>query len=282
MPNCQQFILRSSVTGTDYEIFIYSPDDAPPASGFPAIYVLDGNSDFITVAETVRRVSRRANATGIVPSIVVGIGYPNTNAYNIDRRYCDFTRGPADPSVHPDKASEACGGQAVFIRFLKDELLPHIQTWLGADPASRVLFGHSLAGYLVLDLLAQHPDLFNGYVSFSPSVWWDRLGLSRMLASAPSVTRSIRLYTAVGRWEQELAPWQAVEIFGDRYHEIRRIRRMIDNASEITSEVAKVFGLHAKVQFEVGDDEDHATILTASLCRALRFVGAGFTAERQT
>jgi len=106
-----------------------------------------------------------------------GIGYPNTNGYNADRRHLDFTRGPAEASVFPDKTTDGYGGQAAYIRFLGNQLLPHVQSRLNADPGRRVLLGHSLAGYFVLDLLSQRPDMFNGYVSFSPSVWWDRAGV---------------------------------------------------------------------------------------------------------
>ena len=274
MPGSQRFALRSAETGLDYEIFVYVPETEPPAAGFPVIYVLDANSDFITVAETVRRVSRRPKATGIVPSIVVGIGYPNTDGYNVDRRHVDFTRGPADAAVFPDRAMSSGGGQAAYIRFLNGQLMPHIVSWLDADPDCSILLGHSLAGYFVLDLLAQHPDMFHGYISFSPSVWWDRAGLSQALHSAPRLERPIRLYTAVGLWEQEFAPWQAKESFSDQYHQIRKVRRMIDNAREISFEVGAAFGKGAEVQFELGQDEDHATTVTVLLCRALRFVGA--------
>lgn len=275
MPGCSRFALRSSETGLHYEIFVYVPEIEPPVGGFPVIYVLDGNSDFITVAETVRRVSRRPMATGIVPAIVVGIGYPNTNGYNADRRHLDFTRGPADASVFPDKAG-GCGGQAAYLRLLGNQLLPHVQSRLNADPDRRILLGHSLAGYFVLDLLSQRPDMFNGYISFSPSVWWDRKGLSRALASANAITRPIRLFTAVGRWEQELAPWQVMEKFGNQYHDIRKARRMIDNAREISGEVSAAFGAQADVRFELGENDDHSTIVTAMLCHALRFAGAAF------
>jgi len=274
MPGCRTFALRATETGLRYEIFVYVPEVERPARGFPVIYVLDGNSDFITVAETVRRVSRRPMATGIVPSIVVGIGYPNTTGYNVDRRHLDFTRGPADAGMFPDKATDACGGQAAYVRFLRNQLLPQIQALFDVDPDRRILLGHSLAGYFVLDLLSQRPDMFNGYISFSPSIWWDRAGLSRTLAAASALARPIRLYTAVGRWEQQLAPWQARENFSARYHEIRKVRRMIDNAREISGEVGAVFGALAGVRFELGENDDHATIVTAMLCQALRFVGA--------
>ncbi|MBF2714349.1 alpha/beta hydrolase [Agrobacterium vitis] len=273
MPGCRRFPMRSLETDLEYEIFVYVPDIEPPASGFPVIYCLDANSDFITVAETVRRVSRRPKATGIAPSIVVGIGYPNTNGYNVDRRHRDFTANSADPDVFADYPRDCCGGQAAFIRFLGHQLRSHIQSSLNADAHRRILLGHSLAGYFVLDLLAKYPDMFDGYISFSPSIWWDRPGLSQTLTSARAIAKPIRLYTAVGRWEQELAPWQDSKNFSSQYDEIRKVRRMIDNTRQISSEISTTFGAMANVQFEIGPEEDHATIVTTLLCRALRFVG---------
>jgi len=51
---------------------------------------------------------------------------------------------------------------------------------------------------------------------------------------------------------------------------------MIDNAREISGEVRAAFGTQADVRFELGENDDHATIVTAMLCQALRFVGAAF------
>jgi predicted alpha/beta superfamily hydrolase len=151
--------------------------------------------------------------------------------------------------------------------------MPHIDASLNVDAGRRTLLGHSLAGYFVLDVLAKHPDMFNGYISFSPSIWWDRPGLLQTLASASSITQPIRLYTAVGHWEQEMAPWQDLKNFSNQYDEIRKVRRMIDNTRQISSQISAAFGTMADVQFEIGPDEDHATIFTTLLCRALRFVG---------
>ncbi|MEK1930769.1 MAG: alpha/beta hydrolase-fold protein [Pararhizobium sp.] len=272
MPSCRRFILNAE-TGLAYEIFVFVPDAPPPPQGFPVIYVLDANSDFITVAETVRRVSRRPKATGIDPAVVIGIGYPKTGDYNADRRHYDFTRGPADAGVFPDRDGPDCGGQAAYIRFLTHRLLPHVAAHIPIDDARRTLLGHSLAGYFALDLLAQHPDMFAGYIAFSPSIWWDRPVLSASLREAGTMfAGTVHVYAAVGGWEQELAPWQSKEQFGPRYHQVRQARRMIDNVRELMLELTHAFGARAAVKFEVRDDEDHATVVTSALCRALRHV----------
>ncbi len=271
LPGCAVFPQRSVVSGLAYEIFVSVPDVDPPASGFPVIYVLDGNSDFVTVSETLKRVSRRPQATGIQPSIVVGIGYPDTESYNIDRRQFDLTRHAPDDAALPDALSGACGGQDAFVEFLRTQLLAHIEAAYPADPTRRTLMGHSLAGYFVLDLMSRRPEMFSGYISFSPSIWWDRAGLMQAVATIDRQSAGKpRLHISAGRWEQELAPWQDAESLTDRYHQVREARRMIDNAREFADAIRLIIGEEA-VKFEVGADEDHSTIVTVMLCRAVRF-----------
>jgi len=273
LPGCRKFLFSSCEAGGSYEIFTFVPDADPPTSGFPVIYVLDANAEFATVAETVRRVSLRPRATGIGPSVVVGIGYPQTSDYNMDRRNFDFTRSPASDAALSDRGPEDCGGQAAYIRFLGSELQPHIVRHLPVDQQRQTLLGHSLGGYFVLDLLVQHPGMFAGYIAFSPSVWWNRLELSRSLARLPArPLRPIRAYVTVGRWEEELAPWQAREDFSEEYFRLRAARRMIGNTREISAEIAAAFGDRASVKFEIGETDDHATVLTSRLCDALRFI----------
>jgi predicted alpha/beta superfamily hydrolase len=274
LPGCRKLLLRSKETGAVYEIFVFVPDAAPPPSGFPAICVLDANAEFVTVAETIRRVSLRPQATGIGPSIVVGIGYPQTDDYNMDRRHFDFTRGPAAGDGFSERTPQECGGQAAFIRFLRNELQPHAASYLPIDPAQHALFGHSLGGYFVFDLLAQHPEMFSAYMAFSPSIWWDWPGLSQSLARLTvRPGRQIRVYSAVGRWEDgDLAPWQTRGDFSPEYFRLRDARRMIGNARDAVARVDATFKGRASVKFEIGRDDDHATVVTSCLCNALRFV----------
>jgi predicted alpha/beta superfamily hydrolase len=269
LPGCRSLQLIAQETGLPYQIFISVPEGEAPPSGFPVIYVLDANSDFITLSETVRRVSRRPTATGIHPAIVVGIGYPNVQAYDAGRRYLDFTQAaPADRSEQD--ASVGYGGQAAFMRFLSKELLPFIASKVEADHGRRLLIGHSLAGYFVLEVAAGRPDLFGGYISLSPSIWWDKAGLRARLRKTLILRPDIRLYVGVGQYEQEPAPWQTVPQ-SEAYHALRESRRMVDNARELTQEAASLLDAEGAVLFELAEQEDHATVFTTLLCRALRF-----------
>lgn len=270
LPGARTFRLMAGDGGLSYQIFVSVPDCQVPTGGFPVIFVLDGNADFVTVSETVRRASRRPEATGIAPAIVVGIGYPGAQAYDQARRYFDFTAAPANP-VSGDDAAYAYGGQARFIRFLAQDLLPYVEAQFPADIGRKLLMGHSLAGYFVLETLAREPELFQAHVSLSPSIWWDREGLQRRLAASCRSGVKGRLYVGVGRFEEELAPWQDRTKLSDSYHALRAQRRMVGNARDLVKgAVAPAFASN-NVWFEIGEEEDHATVFTTLLCRALRF-----------
>jgi predicted alpha/beta superfamily hydrolase len=273
LPGCRTFQLVSHETGLAYQIFVSVPEGEAPPSGFPVIYVFDANSDFVTVSETVRRTSRRATATGIDPAIVVGIGYPNVQAYDVARRYLDFTRaGPADRSEQD--AGAAYGGQAAFMHFLSRQLLPFVVSNFEADQNRRLLIGHSLAGYFVLEVAASCPELFGNYISLSPSIWWDKAGLGARLRKTLILRPDIRLYVGVGEYEQEPAPWQTMPQ-SEAYNALRENRRMVENARELTEEAARLVAAEGMVRFELAEQEDHATVFTALLCRALRFAQPG-------
>lgn len=285
------FDLASSDEAMPYRIFVSVPEGDVPPAGFPIIYVLDGNADFVTVSETVRRVTRRPAATGIRPAIVVGIGYPDTVDYHTQRRYFDFTRQGPDGD-HVEAASSggaakgaieiagAYGGQVAFIEFLTQRLVPKIEARYAADPAQRMLIGHSLAGYFVMEMAARCPGFFSGHAAFSPSLWWDFDGLKGRLANADQKkgaqqTGRSRFYLAAGRYEQDLAPWQAAHASKEGYLAVRENRRMVDNARDLAGALTALDVDGGEfIRFELGEEEDHATILPAFLCRGLRFIQA--------
>jgi predicted alpha/beta superfamily hydrolase len=270
LPGARTLRLTAGDGGLSYQIFVSVPNCQVRTRGFPVIFVLDANADFITVSETVRRASRRPEATGIMPAIVVGIGYPGAEAYDQARRYFDFTASPASP-VSGDDAAYAYGGQARFIRFLQRDLIPHLEARFPVDIDRKLLMGHSLAGYFALEVLARQPDLFQAYVSLSPSIWWDKEGLKRRLAASCRSGLKARLYVGVGRFEEELAPWQNRTTLSEAYHALRAQRRMVGNARDLVDGVAASKSVGDSICFEIGEKEDHATVFTTLLCRGLRF-----------
>ena len=81
--------------GQAYRISVWVPPGTPPPGGFPTICVLDANALFGTFVELVRRSSRRPDATGIVPTAVVGIAHDGDDLFAEALRRRDFTAGPA-------------------------------------------------------------------------------------------------------------------------------------------------------------------------------------------
>jgi len=257
--------------GAPYRIFLALPSGEPPAEGFPVIYMLDANAGFATFVEALRRGAVRPQGTGVKPAVIVGIGYPTDGVYDRARRTFDYTAGPsAEARTGGEGAAPKTGGRDAFLGFIEQVLKPEIARRCPVDPLRQTLFGHSLAGYFALDVLARDTSAFSSYVAVSPSIWWDEERLVAGLAETQKA--AVRLSIMVGEWEQALAPWQsgrpeAAEI------QVRRSRRaMADRAKGFAELAGWALGPSATVQFALMPDEDHASILPIAMTRALRFV----------
>ena len=270
IPDTQCFDLEAR-DGATYRIFLAMPSGAPPARGFPVIYMLDANAGFATFVEALRRGAVRPQGTGVVPAVIVGIGYPTDDVYDRARRTFDYTSGPsAEASLGRDGAAPETGGRDAFLAFIEQVLKPEIAQRCPIDPARQTLFGHSLAGYFTLDVLARNTPAFSAYVAVSPSIWWDEERLVAGLAETQKAP--VRLSIMVGEWEQKLAPWQR-EREGAEEMQARRTRRaMADRAKGFAELAGWALGPGATVQFALMPDEDHASILPVAMTRALRFV----------
>lgn len=267
LPGTQVRRLRASANGHDYRISIWLPPGDPPAGGFPAIYVLDANALFATFVEGVRRSSRRPDATGIVPTAVIGIAHEGDALYAEASRRRDFTAGP--PADEPAPAAGAVGGAPAFLSFLTDELAPALRAELPLNATRQTLFGHSLAGHFVLQALAARPEAFRTWAAISPSIWWDEAGLRARLATAlPSASRP-RLFMAVGQYEGEVPPWQRQQPGYEQLVARRAKRQMVGSAEALAAELDRRFG-EGEFTFRVFPEEDHASILMIAGQRTLR------------
>jgi hypothetical protein len=164
----QTFTLASTVLGEQRRINVYLPpgyaDSA--AAPLPVLYMPDGGlaEDFVHVAGLVQVGA--ANQT-MRPFILVGIE-------NTERRR-DLTGPTRNPSDR--KIAARVGGSAAFRQFLRTELMPLIRKRYRTT-AEAAIVGESLAGLFVLETLLLDPDLFDTYIAFDPSVWWDNGSLA--------------------------------------------------------------------------------------------------------
>jgi predicted alpha/beta superfamily hydrolase len=130
-------------------------------SRFPVLYMPDGgiDEDFPHVVNTVDSLIALRK---IRPVIVVGI--PNTERR---RDLTGPTRVPKDSTIAPH-----VGGSAAFRRFIRDELMPAIEARYRTT-TERAIIGESLAGLFVVETFLREPAVFDEYIAFDPSLWWN-------------------------------------------------------------------------------------------------------------
>ena len=178
---------KSETLGETRELWISTPESySDSAEGYPVVYLLDGTDNFLHTSAITRFL---ANAGRTPELIVVAIR-------NNDRGR-DLT--PLSDSPNDQANFQSLGGASDFQRFLKDELLPHIESHFNTHPY-RILIGHSLGGLFALHTLTSMPDLFNGYIAISPTLDWSNQVLvdqtSEFLAAQSEL--SIDLYLSKG------------------------------------------------------------------------------------
>ena len=264
LPNARGRQVRSAATGADYRLCLAVPPGSPPPEGFATIYVLDGATTFACLADTVARLGRRGDATGVSPAIVVGIGSATGDLHDVVRRHMDFTPGPSTDD-DPLLTRVETGGADRFLTFIENEVKPLVAGLHPVDPARQSLLGHSLAGYFVLQALAARPGAFSAFGAVSPSIWWDRDRLASALDAAPDA--GARAYVAVGAREEEVYEPPLSEAQARRAR-----RRMVGYAREIGELLRRRLGTE-RTLFEVLPDEDHASVVPTAFVRFLRFLG---------
>ena len=159
----ETFTIDSELLHEVRRINVYLPPgySESPDVRFPVLYMPDGGmqEDFLHVAGLVQ-VSV-GNGT-MRPFVLVGIE-------NTERR-----RDMTGPTTREEdrKIAARVGGSAPFRRFIRTELMPRVKARYRTTDETAVV-GESLAGLFVVETFLLEPDLFDGYLAFDPSLWWN-------------------------------------------------------------------------------------------------------------
>ncbi len=240
------FTIDSKALGETRRINVYAPPGyaEAPARRFPVLYMPDGGiaEDFLHVAGLVQ--VGVGNGT-MRPFILVGIE-------NTERR-----RDMTGPTENPDdkKIAPRVGASEAFRKFVRTELMPEVKARYRTSDETAVV-GESLAGLWVVETLLLEPDLFDTYLAFDPSLWWNR---ENLLKIAPQqLTKSVKmektLYIAASSDMGDLA------------------KRFIDI-------LKKSAGPQLHWYYEAMPEERHATIYHPAASRAFRAVFKPETAQ---
>ncbi|WP_219115758.1 alpha/beta hydrolase [Janthinobacterium sp. UMAB-56] len=169
----ESFVIDSQALKEKRHINVYMARawDTPPDAALPVLYMPDGGvaEDFLHVAGLLQ-VSV-ANGT-MRPFMLVGM-------QNTQRRR--FLTGPTD-SVEDRKITPVVGGASAYRAFIRDELKPEIARRYRTTGETAIV-GESLAGLFVVETYLLEPQLFDHYLAFDPSLWWNHGALPRQAAA---------------------------------------------------------------------------------------------------
>ena len=178
-------LLWSERLQRNFEIFAVLPPSAAtqPQRRYPALFVLDANIEFATVAETAARLAASGETAEIA---VIGIGVPRAEGATEFgfRRFEEFSP-PADGydfgdalgrifrslfALRGQDARLRIGQAPGFYSFVTAELLPQLAAQLPLDTQRLGLLGHSAGGTFAGYALAQADSPFRDYAGISPGI----------------------------------------------------------------------------------------------------------------
>ena len=249
IPTYDSLTVQSQALGESRRINVHLPRgyDASASTRFPVLYMPDGgvDEDFPHVVNTVDSLIALGE---IRPVIVVGV--PNTE------RRRDLT-GPT--RVHSDSAiATHVGGSAAFRQFWRAELMPMIERRYRTTSESSII-GESLAGLFIVETFLREPALFDHYIAFDPSLWWNH---GALVDSAPAMVRSAFTgrvtHRSVGR-----LPHRNIYFAASRDDIDNQTRRLAD-AMRSANGVAWTYSAHSELT--------HATIFRALAPAGLKAV----------
>ena len=150
-----------------YRVWTAVPDKAPPAAGYPVLYMLDGNA----VMDKLDDAFLQQLFAGS-PPVIVAIGYQTALPFDTAARAWDYTPPlktheprAGKPALPPRKT----GGNDAFRQLLTETMVPQTEANLKIDPHQRAIWGHSYGGLFVLDAWRKASP-FGIYYSASPSL----------------------------------------------------------------------------------------------------------------
>ena len=235
----ETFTIESKALGEVRRLNVYLPagyaDSA--ATRFPVLYMPDGGmgEDFLHVAGLLE-VSI-GNGT-MRPFLLVGI--ENTKRR---RDLTGPTENPEDRKIAPQ-----VGGSAAFRSFIRSELMPVVRARYRTTGETAIM-GESLAGLFVVETLFTDPDLFDTFIAFDPSLWWN----NKALLSGPGPG-----WTAGSRHPKTVFLASSIE----------------ENFSPLTGQLAALLKTAApanlRMYYEPMPSETHATIYHPAALKAVR------------
>jgi predicted alpha/beta superfamily hydrolase len=211
---------------------------------YPVIYLLDGQWDFSNVEASLRNNF----ADGAIPEVIlVAISFGGDTSEHLKMRAHDFLpiqeRDPDAPG----------GGAPQFLQFIKEEVIPLIESNYRVDDSYRVLGGSSFGGIFTLYTMMMATDLFNAYIALGPAFYWDDLMPlpDQQIRAEKFKSMKTRLWLGVGDKDDS---------------------RIVEGAKTFFEEATSEKSDDYLLEFRAMEGEGHSGMKAEAYNRGLRFV----------
>lgn len=266
----ERFTVESADGTRRWRVHVAVPKAPPPAAGYPALWMLDGNAalmefDDALLADLAARPQ---------PHLLVFAGYDNALRIDSAARSRDYTPFAGERPDRDGGVVAGGGGADAFLEVIERQLRPELARRVATDPARQALWGHSLAGLFALHALYTRGGAFDTYAAGSPSLWW---GDGAMLHGpeqrfvANNAGRRARLLIGLGGGERA-SDTRHRDLDDPRVQvHLRRIAAAPpDSAERLAARLARVDGL--QVDYREFPGLGHGPMFRASLMWALHAI----------
>ncbi len=260
--------LHADALKRDYELWVSLP--ASYASGsrsYPVVFVTDAAYAFPLTRAIEARVT--GHSKELPEFILVGLAYAkgDTPEYSRRRDYTPSAGGDRGAVSDMPGRPVAYGQAEGYRRFLADAVFPFVASHWRADMGRKVFAGHSYGSLLGAYVMLTAPEMFDGYVLGSPSLWFDDylvMARERTFAGAHADLRA-RVYLGAGEFEGRAPKGRA----GDTRYAGAGEHDMVADTQAFARTLASRRYPGLRLRSDVIAGEDHLTVAPALITRGL-------------
>lgn len=160
--------IQSEILREDRVVEIHLPKGYEESKeAYPVLYLLDSPYNFSHTVGSVEYLYLNR----LIPEMIV-VGIRNTH------RNRDLSPPSPELSAEELERMGTPGEAHNFMAFLEKELIPHVEKTYKAAPY-KVIVGHSRGGLFNVYTFFKNPELFDAYLTISPSLWYPNKLISR-------------------------------------------------------------------------------------------------------
>ena len=142
--------IDSKALAENRSLLIYLPDNySESKKSYPVLYLIDGSRHFNHAISSTQLLQKQQR----VPELII-VAISNK-----------------DNMLHDPEH-----GKEKFTLFIKNEVMTYVNKNYRTTGLN-TLFGHTRAGWLTIELLASHPELFRNYISASAPLQYDQIDI---------------------------------------------------------------------------------------------------------